>query len=116
MDTQDILKTIGLAILQERKNKGLTLDQLVEKLDNQVSKSTIGNIERGTANNVTIASLVKIIDCLEMEFFSFLLLAMGDSDNFSQDKKNLLKKIVKIDDGKISDLKNLLVKAEGLFK
>lgn len=62
------LKLIGAKIRQIRREKGITQEQLAEKAN--TTNSYIAGIERGT-RNVTIGSLEKIADALEVSVFDF---------------------------------------------
>lgn len=77
-------KLIGQRIRRQRKEKGLTMDQLAEMID--VSSSYMGHVERGTraASVETLARLCKALE-LDMHYVVF-----GYSSGYNARKMALL--------------------------
>ena len=65
----DIKHKVGLQIREARKAKGMTQKELGEKLG--VGEPTVTNYESGK-QNLTIETLKKIADALDIEFGIFL--------------------------------------------
>ncbi len=63
-----MLKEIGLKIREIRKNRGITLNDLAEKVG--VTASLISQVERGVAEP-SISTLKKLSDSLGVSIFSF---------------------------------------------
>lgn len=61
-----IFRQIGAKVAYYRTLRGMTQEQLVEKVN--ISKSTLGRIERGSYNNnVSMSTLLDISDGLKIE-------------------------------------------------
>lgn len=61
-----IFKQIGAKVAYYRTLRGMTQEQLSEKVN--ISKSTLGRIERGSYNNnVSMSTLLDIADGLKIE-------------------------------------------------
>ena len=61
-----IYRQIGAKVAYYRTLRGMTQEQLAEKIN--VSKSTLGRIERGTYNkNVSVSTLLDIADGLRID-------------------------------------------------
>ena len=68
MKKSKYLTVLGNQIREERKNKGLSQEQLA--FDADVDRSYIGGIERGE-RNVSFLTLVKIAECLDCDVSKF---------------------------------------------
>ena len=56
---------IGKLIREERKKKGLTQAELAERVG--ITRQTLSKMERGKVALVTVASFLKVLDCLGLE-------------------------------------------------
>nr|WP_272907503.1 helix-turn-helix transcriptional regulator [Paenibacillus xylanexedens] len=86
------MKQIGNQIRVLRKKRGLTQDQLGEKV--QLPQSYIGGIERGN-KNISIETLEKLITALDIhpyEIFESLEVGNSEKENLLDSLKILLSK------------------------
>ncbi|TKH45109.1 helix-turn-helix transcriptional regulator [Paenibacillus sp. FSL R10-2782] len=68
---QTIAERIGIVVRELRKGQGLTQQELADEIG--TSFSYIGRVERGESN-VTIETITKITNALNIEFFDFMSL------------------------------------------
>lgn len=66
----DLTKRVGMNIRAIRKSQNLTIDELAEKCDFQ--SPYLSDVERGE-RNITLQTLNKILDALEVEASSLLI-------------------------------------------
>lgn len=81
---------IGLRIRKQRKEKGLTIDQLAEMID--VSSSYMGHIERGT-RIASVETLARLCEALELDMH---YVVFGCSSGYSARKMALLNELKEI--------------------
>ncbi|KEO84963.1 helix-turn-helix domain-containing protein [Tumebacillus flagellatus] len=87
----DILMLVGLRVRDLRKQRGYSQEELAEKAGTHFSY--IGGIERGQ-RNVTVKTLEKIAECLDVEVFEFFTNLHHDDED--AEKTELLHQITAI--------------------
>lgn len=68
--TKDVIKTIGYNIKYLREQKKATQSEVAYLIE--TDKCIISNIERGTSNNITLLTLVKLSILFEIEVIELL--------------------------------------------
>lgn len=61
-DFDEVARNIGLRVLEMRKSRGLTQQELADRVPVDVGK--ISRVELGKQNNLTVATLVKLSNAL----------------------------------------------------
>ena len=83
-------KSIGKRIRKQRKEKGLTLEQLAEQVE--LSLSYMGHVERGT-RVASVETLARLCEALEMDMH---YVVFGCSSGYSARKMALLNDLKEI--------------------
>lgn len=85
----DFLKSVGNEIRKVRNEHGLTLEELAEKTD--LNLSYLGKIERGE-KNVTLLTLEKIINSLNISPITLFDFTFTNQNNDNHQLNNILEK------------------------
>lgn len=104
-------KDLGMRIQKHRKQKGLTQQQLAELIG--AATSNISHIERGT-NKVSLPSLVKIADALNVTLDQLLCLSLSNTENvLKSDLAELVKDCTKTEINSIINIISAFKEAIG---
>lgn len=87
----DLSKRVGMNIRAIRKAQKLTIDELAEKCDFQAPY--LSDVERG-GRNITLQTLSKILDALNVDPGSVLIPDRNDSETTPNAKEELLKILI----------------------
>ncbi|KAB0442127.1 helix-turn-helix domain-containing protein [Lysinibacillus fusiformis] len=113
----DLTKRVGINIRSIRKSQNLTIDELAEKCDFQ--SPYLSDVERGE-RNITLQTLTKILDALQVEPGSVLIpesnLREGQGDNREELLKILFNTLEDKDENDIRMLLNISNEIFGRFK
>ena len=85
----DLTKRVGMNIRSIRKSQNMTIDELAEKCDFQ--SPYLSDVERGE-RNITLQTLNKILDALQVEPSSVLI----PDIKVSEEKENIKEELIKI--------------------
>lgn len=113
----DLTKRVGMNIRAIRKSQDLTIDELAEKCDFQ--SPYLSDVERGE-RNITLQTLTKILDALEVEPGSVLIPESKSSENHDNIREELLQLLFNTlkdkDENDIRMLLNISNEIFGRFK
>lgn len=85
----DLTKIVGMNIRFIRKSQNMTIDELAEKCDFQ--SPYLSDVERGE-RNITLHTLAKILDALQVEPGSVLI----PTNRTFEDNENIREELIKI--------------------
>ena len=113
----DLTKRVGMNIRAIRKSQNMTIDELAEKCDFQ--SPYLSDVERGE-RNITLQTLNKILDALQVEPGSVLI----PDSKATEERENIKEELLKIlfntledkDEGDIRMLLNISNEIFGRFK
>lgn len=109
----DLTKRVGMNIRAIRKSQNLTIDELAEKCDFQ--SPYLSDVERGE-RNITLQTLNKILDALNVDPGKVLIPAYIDDADKANVKKELIQQILNIlEDKNEEDLRMLLNISNEIF-
>ena len=101
---ENIYKMIGIRVREERKNLGLTQEELAERVD--LSSNFLGHIERGT-KKASLETIKKLSDGLEIPIRNLF----GKAEKYKPQKKDsLIRKIYLVTKNKNPSDKKLILK------
>lgn len=110
----DLTKRVGMNIRAIRKSQNLTIDELAEKCDFQ--SPYLSDVERGE-RNITLQTLSKILDALNVDAAKVLIPERIDEPNVANIRNELIKLILNMLEGKNEDdLRMLLNVSNEIFK
>ncbi|MFY0520988.1 helix-turn-helix domain-containing protein [Lysinibacillus sp. UGB7] len=87
----DLTKRVGMNIRAIRKSQNLTIDELAEKCDFQ--SPYLSDVERGE-RNITLQTLTKILDALQVEAGSVLI--PESNSGGGEEQENIKEEILQI--------------------
>ena len=109
----DLTKKVGINIRAIRKSQNLTIDELAEKCDFQTPY--LSDIERGE-RNITLQTLTKILNALQVEPGSVLIPEGNSSENQDNIREELLKLLINtLEDKDENDIRMLLNISNEIF-
>lgn len=89
----DLTKRVGMNIRAIRKSQNLTIDELAEKCDFQ--SPYLSDVERGE-RNITLQTLTKILDALQVEAGSVLIPESNSVEGEGEEQENIKEEILQI--------------------
>ena len=112
----DLTKRVGINIRAIRKSQNMTIDDLADKCDFQ--SPYLSDIERGE-RNITLHTLTKIIDALNVDAASILI--PGDSNTNLQNEDELKEELIQLlvtilKDRDANDVRMILNISNDIFK
>ncbi|WP_054768574.1 helix-turn-helix domain-containing protein [Lysinibacillus parviboronicapiens] len=109
----DLTKRVGINIRTIRKSQNLTIDELAEKCDFQ--SPYLSDVERGE-RNITLQTLTKILDALQVEPGSVLIPESKSSEDQGNIREELLKILFNtLEDKDENDIRMLLNISNEIF-
>lgn len=110
----DLTKRVGMNIRAIRKSQNLTIDELAEKCDFQ--SPYLSDVERGE-RNITLQTLTKILDALNVGPGKVLILEYIDEPNTTNFRNELIQLILNmLEDKNEDDLMMLLNVSNEIFR
>lgn len=109
----DLTKRVGMNIRAIRKSQNLTIDELAERCDFQ--SPYLSDVERGE-RNITLQTLTKILDALQVEAGSVLI----PQSKSGEEQENIRDEILQIlfntlEDKDVDDIRMLLNISNEIF-
>ena len=104
MDKEKFIKKLGLIIREARKSKGLSIEELA--FNSKIAYSTLSCLERGTAGNLQVYNLYKLIENLNID----PSLIFKEYDKATKDQIALINKISSFDDKELKAILESLKK------
>ncbi|KEK09339.1 hypothetical protein EP18_19510 [Lysinibacillus sphaericus] len=109
----DLTKRVGINIRTIRKSQNLTIDELAEKCDFQ--SPYLSDVERGE-RNITLQTLTKILDALQVEPGSVLIPESNSREGQGNIREELLKILFNtLEDKDENDIRMLLNISNEIF-
>lgn len=109
----DLTKRVGINIRTIRKSQNLTIDELAEKCDFQ--SPYLSDVERGE-RNITLQTLTKILDALQVEPGSILIPTGNSREGQGNNREELLKILLNtLEDKDENDIRMLLNISNEIF-
>ncbi|QPA53073.1 helix-turn-helix domain-containing protein [Lysinibacillus sphaericus] len=109
----DLTKRVGMNIRIIRKSQNLTIDELAEKCDFQ--SPYLSDVERGE-RNITLQTLTKILDALQVEAGSVLIPENKSDEEQENNREEILKILFNtLEDKDEDDIRMLLNISNEIF-
>ncbi len=95
MESEKIIKKIGLVVRKKRQQKEMSIETLA--LNCGVAYSTISNLERGISKDLKASNLLNIISALDIDLATVFKSKLRDKvDKMEVELKNILKTLESI--------------------